>query len=67
MRQESRNYIFEHKKQQSGDKRDVPDPVRVPGLMDNDLGGTDGDGTSLIIPQIMFAQVDPVGVTAVWV
>lgn len=35
--------------------------------MDNDLGGTDGDGTSLIILQIVFAQVDPVGVTAAWV
>lgn len=46
--------------------RGVPDSIRVPGLVDNDLGGTDGDGTRLIILQIVFSQEDPVGVTAAW-
>lgn len=47
--------------------RDLPDSVRVPGLVDDDLGGTDGNGTRLIALQIVFSQVDPVGVTAAWV
>lgn len=34
--------------------------------MDDDLGGTDGNGTRLIIVQIVFSQEDPVGVTAAW-
>lgn len=46
--------------------RGPPDSVRVPSLMDNDLGGTDGNGTRLIIHQVVFSQVDPVGVTAAW-
>lgn len=46
--------------------RGLPDSIRVPGLVDNDLGGTDGNGTRLIILQIVFSQVDPVGVTAAW-
>lgn len=46
--------------------RAPPDSVRVPSLVDDDLGRTDGDGTRLIILQVVFSQVDPVGVTAAW-
>lgn len=46
--------------------RDPPDPVRVPSFMDNDLGGTDGNGSRLIFLQVVFSQVDPVGATAAW-
>lgn len=34
--------------------------------MDDDLGGADGYGTSLIVLQIVFSQVDSVGATAAW-
>lgn len=34
--------------------------------MDDDLGGADGHGTSLICPQIVLPQVDSVGATAAW-
>lgn len=46
--------------------RGLPDSIRVPGLVDDDLGGTDGNGTGLISLQIVFSQEDPVGVTAAW-
>lgn len=34
--------------------------------MDNDLGRTDGNGIRLIIHQVVFSQIDSVGVTAAW-
>lgn len=35
--------------------------------MDEDLGGAEGDGTSLIVDiQIVFSQDDSVGATAAW-
>lgn len=46
--------------------RGLPNSVRVPGLVDNDLGGTDGNGPSLTFHQVVFSQVDPIGVTAAW-
>lgn len=44
-----------------------PDSVRVPVLVDDDLGGADGDGTTLIVGvQAVFSQVHSVGATAAW-
>lgn len=52
--------------QDEGKWLSLPDSVRVPLLMDDDLGGADGDGTSLIVLQIVFSQIDSVGATAAW-
>lgn len=35
--------------------RGLPDSIRVPALVDDDLGGTDSNGTRLIILQIVFS------------
>lgn len=41
--------------------------VRVPLLVDDDLLGADGDGTSLVVGvQTVFSQVDSVGAAAAW-
>lgn len=53
--------------QDEGKSLSPPDIVRVPVLVDDDLGGADGDGTRLIVGfEIVFSQVDSVGATAAW-
>lgn len=44
-----------------------PDSVRVPVLVDDNLGGADGDGARFVVGlQIVFAQEHSVGATAAW-
>lgn len=45
-------------------RQHLPDSVRVPVLVDDDLGGADGNGTSLIVLQVVFSKIDSVGATA---
>lgn len=72
LRDEKRRSRLEHTMdgQQVAEQRakvgGLPDSVRVPSLVDDDLGGTEVHGTGLIALQIVFPQVDPVGVTAAW-
>ena len=47
-------------------RQSLPDSVRVPGLVDDNLGGADGDGISLLVLQVVFSHIDSVGVTAAW-
>lgn len=42
-----------------------PDIVRVPVGVDNDLLRADGNGTTLTGSQVMFSQIDSVGVAPV--
>lgn len=52
--------------QDKGKCLSLPNSVRVPVLMDDDLGGADSHRTTLICNQIVLPQVDSIGATAAW-
>lgn len=47
-------------------KKNLPDPVRIPVLVDNDPLGADGHGARLAAGQVVLTKVDSVGATAAW-